>query len=412
MFTNWRRQVVRLDKTVDQSHVRSINQRVILNRIADSDAVSRAELARALHISKSAMTENIAALLDIGIVEESGRGASMSSGGRRPIMLKFNKDFRFIIAIDLNFEDAVFVLMNIGGDIRNRFTINISQDTSFDARLDLIKNAINMLISAQGMEREKLAVIALSAPGVYNKQTGEYRANVQFANWRMADLSDILGREYTTEVIIVNDVNAAALGELRQGAGQQKQHALYVSCGLGLGAGLILNGNLYTGADGSAGEVANFLLEEGGKVGYLESHINVDALKNAIERRAPKATLDAMEKRKGRIRFRSIVKAAQNDAIVQECIEAIANLLGVAISNIVSLLNVDIVIIGGAYLAFQDILLPVVGRIIEKYAFSPVPAVASALGQDAGITGLFLLAREEVLAQICGANTRALPEGD
>lgn len=75
--------------TVDQTHVRSINQRIILDRIFQTDSISRAALSRLVHISKSAMTENIAALLNTGIIQEIGAGSAKSTGGRKPILLQF-----------------------------------------------------------------------------------------------------------------------------------------------------------------------------------------------------------------------------------------------------------------------------------------------------------------------------------
>jgi DNA-binding Lrp family transcriptional regulator len=95
--------------TVDQTHIRSINQRVILEKIYRDEPVSRAELARELCISKSAMTENVTALLNKGIIQEVGAGVSMAAGGRKPILLKFHSTYRYIIAIELNFEDAIAI---------------------------------------------------------------------------------------------------------------------------------------------------------------------------------------------------------------------------------------------------------------------------------------------------------------
>ena len=149
--------MTRLNHTVDQTHIRSINQRVILNSIYHTESISRAALSRLVHISKSAMTENIAALLNIGA------GRAMPTGGRKPILLKFNKNYKYIVAIDLNYEEPIFVLANLGGERINHFTINITPATSFATRLELVKNAIATLTASGNLSNTDLAVIAISS---------------------------------------------------------------------------------------------------------------------------------------------------------------------------------------------------------------------------------------------------------
>ena len=134
--------------TIDQKHIRYINQRVILNQIVQTESISRATLSRLVHISKSAMTENIAALLSTGIIEEVGVGPSHSTGGRKPILLKFNRNYAYIVAIDLNYTDPIFVLANLGGDIINRFAIHVTPSSSYETRLTLVKNAVSALIAS------------------------------------------------------------------------------------------------------------------------------------------------------------------------------------------------------------------------------------------------------------------------
>lgn len=401
-----------IKRTVDQTHIRSINQRVILDKIYSDQPISRAELARELLISKSAMTENIAALLDMGIIQEFGEGVSMSSGGRKPILLKFNKEYQYIIAIELNFEDPIFVLANLGGEILNKFTVNISDDSPYATRLELVLNAVRLLLSSSNLTNEDLAIIAISCPGIFDSVNRTFFANSNFANWNMGDFSRQMEACFGTSVLVVNDVNAAAVGEFTCGAAKNSRDMVYVSGGLGLGAGIILNGELYEGSSNCAGEIANEITisndmgrARGLSFNNLGSSANISGLTARIRSEAPKGTRDAfaaLGKSLEKISFKDIIRVWRDgDPFLKECVEDIAVVIGGAISNIVCLLNCDMVIFGGEYNVFHSQMLPVINRIVQENAFAPVKAVPALLEKNSGIYGLFALSKEVIFDRLC-----------
>ena len=401
-----------IKRTVDQTHIRSINQRVILDKIYSDQPISRAELARELLISKSAMTENIAALLDMGIIQEFGEGVSMSSGGRKPILLKFNKEYQYIIAIELNFEDPIFVLANLGGEILNKFTVNISDDSPYATRLELVLNAVRLLLSSSNLTNEDLAIIAISCPGIFDSVNRTFFANSNFANWNMGDFSRQMEACFGTSVLVVNDVNAAAVGEFTCGAAKNSRDMVYVSGGLGLGAGIILNGELYEGSSNCAGEIANEITisndmgrARGLSFNNLGSSANISGLTARIRSEAPKGTRDAfaaLGKSLEKISFKDIIRVWRDgDPFLKECVEDIAVVIGGAISNIVCLLNCDMVIFGGEYNVFHSQMLPVINRSVQENAFAPVKAVPALLEKNSGIYGLFALSKEVIFDRLC-----------
>ena len=396
-----------MKSTVNQSHIRSINQRVILNYISQVDFISRASLSRRVKLSKVAIAENISFLLDLGIVKEAGTGKSKESGGRRPILLEFNREYKHIIAIDLVSEDAIFSLANLSGEIQNQFTIQVKSTSPYSTRLDLLKNAIYLLLSSQNLVPDDIAIIAISAPGIFQTNGIKYQANKQFQNWRMTDLSEQLEEAFTTEVLIVNDVNAAAIGELNHGAGKGFSNMSYISCGLGIGAGIILNKTLHEGGSNSAGEIGNFITS-GFKESStrLEDKVNINSLLNRIRQEAPKETLATLPCQET-FSFKEVVNLWKSgDPFIEKCINDIAKDLGVAISNIVSLLNVDLIILGGEYQVFSNHTLPIINEIVVQNTFSPVQVVQSKLKCNASIYGLLTIAKERVFDQICAQNIK------
>lgn len=401
-----------IKRTVDQTHIRSINQRVILDKIYSDEPISRAELARELLISKSAMTENIAALLNMGIIQEFGEGVSMSSGGRKPILLKFNKKYQYIIAIELNFEDPIFVLANLGGEILNKFTVNISDDSPYATRLELVLNAVRLLLSSSNLTNEDLAIIAISCPGIFDSVNRTFFANSNFANWNMGDFSRQMESCFGTSVLVVNDVNAAAVGEFTSGAAKNSRDMVYVSGGLGLGAGIILNGELYEGSSNCAGEIANEITISNDMVrarslsfNNLGGSANINGFTARIRSEAPKGTRDAfaaLGKVPEKISFKDIIRVWRDgDPFLKECVEDIAVVIGGAISNIVCLLNCDLVIFGGEYNVFHSQMLPVINRIVQENAFTPVKVVPALLEKNSGIYGLFALSKEVIFDRLC-----------
>ena len=401
-----------IKQTVDQTNIRSINQRVILDKIYCDEPISRAELARKLCISKSATTENIAALLNTGIIFEVGAGISTSTGGRKPILLKFNKAHQYIIAIELNFEDPIFVLSDLSGGIIDKFTVNISNDSPYATRLDLVLHSIKHLLSSNSRRNQDLAIIAISCPGIYDSINRTYFANSNFANWNMGDLSKQIESCFGTSVLIVNDVNAAAMGEFTYGAGKTSKDLVYVSGGLGLGAGIIINGSIYEGSTNCAGEIANEITIDNDKIDTsrysfhnLGGSTNINALSAKIRKEAPKETVDAFAaqgKSMDTFGFKDIVKIWQDgDLFLKRCVEDIAVTIGGTISNITCLLNCDLVIFGGEYSDFNSQMLPIINQIVKENAFVPVNVAPSQLGKDSGIYGLFALSREMIFEQLC-----------
>lgn len=403
-----------MKQTVDQTHIRSINQRVILDKIFQDEPISRAELARVLRISKSAMTENITALLTMGIIQEFGAGVSMSSGGRKPILLKFNSNYQYIVAVELNFEDPIFVLSNLSGEILEKLTVSISPNALYESRKEAVQDGISRLLLSRNLKNSDLAIIAISCPGVYHSENRTFFATSGFANWNMGDLSQKIEGLFETSVLVVNDVNAAAVGEFTYGAGKKSKDLVYISGGLGLGAGIILNGAIYEGSTRCSGEIANEITIDNSMIdarkytfNNLGGAVNIHALSDRIRRDAPKETMakfTALGKSMDTFGFKDIVKVwSDGDSFLHQCVEDIGLIIGGTISNIACLLNCDLIILGGEYTSFNSQILPIINKIVKENAFAPVDVIPATLEKNSGIYGLFSLSRDVLFNELCNS---------
>jgi predicted NBD/HSP70 family sugar kinase len=385
---------LRTTQSISTSTVRSVNQRIILDRIFEKHITSRTELSNDLLISKPAIADNLNALLDTGIVQEYGEGEVAKSGGRKPRLIRFNKNHKYIIAIDLNYKDPAFVLGNLKGDFFNEFSVKITENANAQVRIELIKNAIHILLNSKGASTDSLACIAISSPGVFPDKKELSFANPQFKEWFDLDLPQLIAEEFKVNVLLKNDVNMAAFGELRYGAGRNSRNILYVSCGRGVGAGLILDSQLYEGRFNSAGEIFNNIDPAKLAIGSnLEKSIFLESLiKRSQESIKKKSASPYAEELSD---FDGIVKAYQdNNPYLMKHLDDIGTELGCTISNIANLLSIDTVIIGGEYVVFYKTFHEKISRIVNDHCVFTPDIRPSELGRYSGIMGLFAISRE------------------
>lgn len=395
--------------SVDLSYVRELNQRLILDSIFKSGLTSRTELSKMLSLSKPAVSDNLSELLRLGIVEEVGKGTVTEKGGRKPLLLKFNKSHKYIVAIDLNYSNPVFVLGNLNNEVIQQFHIRLSVNASPDSYIAFIQNGINILLSASGCSLEDLLCITIASPGVFDAQGNLLLQNPSYGGvlWGSINLRDSLRDTYNVKVVIKNDIKAATLGEWAYGAGVGAKNLLYISCGVGLGAGIVLNASLYEGDRFNAGQIYNYL--DTGKLAQQETLEDAICIKRLLEdasaavRAGRKTSLSACS---GQIGFEDIVRAyKEGDPYVCEAVRHICDELCTLIFNFVNFLAIDNVIFGGEYVVFGDMLLEEYERRFKPLSnYTPSVKLAT-LSSQSGIHGLLYSAREAYFDAICNPST-------
>lgn len=385
-----------MNHTVNTTHVRFINQQAILNAIFKAEGISKAELARSLNMSKPSMADNVNELLQIGIIRESGQGQCGSGGGRKPVLLSFCDDFRYIIAMDFHYEYSTFTLSDLRGTIVNEFTIHQTPLSDFDAWITLCLNAISMLMVSQNISYEHLAAIAVAAPGVLNSSEGTYIISSKYGEFDVEVVKQRLSEEFPVPVLVKNSTNAAALGELYYGEGQGHENIVYISCGQGVGSGIILQGQLYEGSHLAAGEIGSCITPESLKTPRmsLEDRICIESVLKRVNE--DERFMEAP------IGFSGMVKQwGEEDPQIRRMVDEVAVELGCAIVNLLSAIDCELVILGGEYLVFGEQVFPALNRLVSDYCVVPVPVTAARLGVKASTLGLIATCREFYFEQLC-----------
>lgn len=388
-----------MNKNNDNKKVIALSRRDLLRTIHQHGSISRVQLAQKLQLGKSTVTENITQLMQIGVVQEIGAGAAGNAGGRRPVLLKVNGSYKYIVAAELGLHTPIVALADLNGKIVARHSVTLPANAPYAVRFRVTKEVIRQLLRDNGMPTGKLATIALSSPGAYSAAEKAFLLNPEFADWNVDKLTADLEEAFSTNVFRINDVNAAAVGEFYQGAGKGCSNLLFFSCGMGVGMGLVLNGDLYTGANGSSGEIARN--PAGAFSKPLRTLVEIDSLLEKMRAEAPQSLRQAFGKPMEEFAFGDAIRFwQQKDAFVCECIQNVAVVLGESLASAVSLLNCELVVFGGDYLVFEEQIVPELNRAIKAQAFDPVAVLPSKLRQEAGLQGLLSMAAEKVLDDI------------
>lgn len=304
------------------------------------------------------------------------------------------------IGVDLGGTNIAAAVVNDSGEILLKISNPTMAKEGQEGTVNRIIGTIKELIEKYD-SRAEYKGIGIGVPGVCDIPNGI----VKFAPnlfWKDVPIKEILQKEFSIPTYIDNDANAAALGEAWTGAGKDKRHIVCITLGTGVGSGLILNGDIFHGAQ-TAGELGHVtVLEDGpkcncGNTGCLETL----AAAPGIARIAKDAVLEGKETIlnnyvqgedfTGLTAKEVFDSAKEGDLVANKIVEDVARYLGLALANVINLLNPELIVIGGGVAAAGETLFVPLKKVVEERAltdlYNDVEIVAAQLGNDAGIIG-------------------------
>ncbi|WP_347552847.1 ROK family transcriptional regulator [Pseudalkalibacillus hwajinpoensis] len=330
-----------LNHTWNQHVVKRGNKSIVLQIITENTPISRANIAKTTGLNKSTVSSLVSELLTENLIYESGPGES--SGGRRPVMLFFNELAGFSIGIDLGVNYMLGILTDLNGNIVKEEKVNFN-DLSYKKIENQLLTMIKSLSANTPSCRYGVVGIGIGVPGIVNKE-GEILLAPNLG-WKNVNLKAIVENEFNIPVIIENEANSGAYGEKKFGAGQPFDNLVYVSAGIGIGVGLILNGELYKGNDGFSGEMGHMTINTNGpecrcgNQGCWELYASEKALLNRADE------LQLTPPKGKELCLEELIKMARTDHCSSELFEEIGTYLGIGINNIINTFNPEQVIIG------------------------------------------------------------------
>jgi glucokinase len=250
------------------------------------------------------------------------------------------------------------------------------------------------------ISRGRISAIGLGLPGIIDLKPGVISTSPNFPNWGNFSIRKMLSQRIEIPLFLENDANAAALGEKWMGAAKDAKDFCFITLGTGVGGGLVLGGEIWHGADGMAGEVGHMTIHPNGyrcgcgNRGCLEVYASATALQRMVReaRAAGRASQFFRRFKPSEIDGESIHRAAKKgDRISREAFAQVGTALGIGIANLINLLNLEKVVLGGGLSAAWRFFIPTLREEIKNRAFRAparrVQIVRAAVGEDAGVLG-------------------------
>ncbi len=307
-----------------------------------------------------------------------------------------------VLAIDLGGTKIIAALISHRGEMLAREYSLTRADEGPESVISRMFSAIGHILSLRNMVSSQLHSLSLAIAGAIDTANGIVTLSPNLPGWRNIPLISIVEEKYKVKTFLINDANAAALGEHHSGVGKGAKNLIYVTVSTGIGGGIIINGQLYSGASGGAGEIGHMTIDINGSrcncgnIGCLETLASGSAVAREAIRRIcqgeKSALTDMVGGRLEDITAEKVWLAAQaDDALALEVITQAATYLGVGLVNLVNIFNPEIIIIGGGLAKMGDLLLEPARRVVRERAFpllaQTVQIVPAQLGDDAGVFG-------------------------
>jgi glucokinase-like ROK family protein len=342
-------------QTGDLNLVKKINKSLVLETIKAHSPISRAAIAERTGLTKATVSTLVGELIGSSMVHEIGAG--QSSGGRKPVMLLFNQTAGYAVGVDLGVDYIVAVLTDLNGEIVAEHSLRHVNE-SVEAVIDAVKAAIKEVVSRAPASAYGIIGIGIGVPGISDEN-----GNVLFApnlGWHQVPLQAMIEQAFSVPVVIDNEANAGAVGEMKFGVGQDAQHLIYVSISSGIGTGVIIRGELYRGVSGFSGEMGHSSIELNGpacrcgNVGCWELYASEQALLTEAQKLPDPAGGDQPTQD---VDIDSLLKlAAEGDSRVIALFERMGTYLGIGLVNIINCFNPELIVIGGRVTAAGSLL--------------------------------------------------------
>jgi predicted NBD/HSP70 family sugar kinase len=366
------------------SLLRAINERTVLECIRQIGPVSRAQIARRSGLSKPTVSQALAALERAGLAREAGR----TSGGKGPTaaLYELNPRAGWVVGIDVGRDFVRGAIADLTGTFAARRDER-ARTKSARTLIEQIGEVAHGLATDAGLRWRQVTAAAVASPGVVELDHVALAPNLP--GWGRQGIIESVQAVLGTNVTFENDVNLATLGEQWRGLGKDVANFIYLHVGTGVGMGLVLNGQLFRGATGAAGEVGYLPWPADGngrtsrRRGALESALGAPGIVAAARSAGMGPPLTAQ---------RVFAEARKGNAVAARVVAEVADQMAVALAAIIPVVDPELVILGGGIGRNGDLLLDPVRRQLKEISPFRPRLETSVLGEEAELQGAVAMA--------------------
>lgn len=397
------------------SKVKVHNLSAVLSMLRQHEYASRAHLAELTGLSTTTISNLVSELLEQGVVTEEGviRSSTHQGAGRPRRSLRLVPEAHHAVGVHIGVGQIRVAVADLRAHLLTGLSLDHALDRSATKVLGDVADLVEGAISQSGVDREKVVGVGVGASGLVNPHTG---VNLMAPNlgWRDVPIRAILVQQLALPVCVDNNARTMALGEALFGVGQGVHALAFVYARIGVGAGFVVGERLYRGSAAGAGEIGHItMVPEGGEPcrcgnsGCLETLVSEPAIVRLAERLAAQDRDSILASHLRRARGTAIERifgaARAGDVTTQAMLEERACYMGIALANLVNVLNPDLIVLGGIFVQGEDLLLPTIERVMRQRAFAnlgaQVEVKTTSFGPQAGAIGAVALALDTFFYQ-------------
>ncbi|WP_284139029.1 ROK family transcriptional regulator [Virgibacillus sp. LDC-1] len=375
------------------AYIKNMNKEMILQCVIDEQSTSRAMIAKKLNLSKPTVSALVNQLIEEDWIHEMGNGESSTTGGRKPVNLKFNPKKAYVIGIDIGGTKVASGITDLNGEICSYRVFSTQEHMKQDRLFEKIRDQIEEMKAELDIDDKLILGMGVGIPGVTNVETGIVH-EAPALKWKRFPVRQKLSEIFPYPIFVDNDVNISVLGEHWKGVGKKKNNLIYIAIGTGIGSGIMINGELYRGSNYGAGEIGYMVTDRE----YANSYHPVYDGYGFLESVAGGTSIgDAMTSRLGKeITAKEAFELYRaKHPIAIEVIDAAIENLSLGIANYISLLDPEIVILGGGVSEAYSLIEQKMKHIIERFTPRNCDVVRTTFGREAGVIGAVALFLKE-----------------
>ncbi|WP_431813586.1 ROK family transcriptional regulator [Kocuria sp. cx-455] len=374
-----------------QTSLRVANQRRVIQAMRTLGTTTQATIARETALAPSTVSSIVHEMVIAGVL-----AMDSSHGGRRGQLVRFSDDVGFVVGLDVGHRHLTVAVADLNHNVRARQRFDLPHGHAMAEVLDTADSTLTSMVRKLKLSRAKLLAAGLTLPAPVDLEGRVVSAGAILPAWADTDVRAAASTRLGLPVTVENDANAGAVGEFAQGRGRGARNMAYIKVSHGVGAGLILNGRLFRGATGSAGELGHMTLDEQGDVcrcgnrGCLETFISSEAVLGLMATtRGPDFTVSDL-----------VDTALAGDIGCARVIGDTGRTLGTTVANLCNIINPELVIVGGELARAGDLLLEPLREIVSRYGVQgctrELTISAAELGPEAHLTGALIMALENI----------------
>lgn len=396
-----------MKKASNSKDLKILNRLLVRDTIRRMGLIARYELAKETGLTPPTVTVIVNELIKKGIVLEVGHGES--SGGRRPVMLELNSRAAFIFAVRIQCGEAVTAIFDLVGNILNQHSQTLNT-ASPEELVGAIGDSYDWLLKNTAIDQKLVLRCGIATPGLVDSSSGVVVRSSNLG-WEKVSLGELLSKRLDGLPVHVENIsNSAALAEEEFGGGQGSTNMIYLNLSVGIGAGIILNREIYRGFRGYAGEIGHMTLipENGpkctcGSDGCFEAVCGTGAILKKVKSVIAETVFEQSGITKSKLNFQKLIYPPLRELPeVKEVLRQSGYYTGIAICNLINLFNLDTVILGGELAQAGDIFLNEVLATVKNRVFPEirenVRITCSNLKEDPPLKGIFALVVKKIFA--------------